>query len=131
MITETVVAIDVGTKRCGIAYSIEEVPIPWKVVPLENLIQEIKNLLREKTFNTIVLGAGGDKITMPLVKKVAQTLQKELPNKKIIIIDEHYTTRMALDIEKKIKKRNEKTQIDKVSASLILETFLKMQSNQE
>ena len=64
------------------------------------------------------------------VKIFIKELEKNFPDKKIIPIDERLTTSIAKDAlirgGMKKKDRQDKSNLDKISATLILQTYLQM-----
>ena len=65
----------------------------------------------------------------PFIKK----LKKTYPDKKIFLADERFTSQMALrtmiDGGVKKKDRQDKSMVDKISAAIILQSFLDTRSN--
>jgi putative Holliday junction resolvase len=130
-----ILALDVGGKRTGMAVSDEEgiFAFPLQTVETSKLVVEIRNLMRERTLEAIVMG-------MPVnlkneatdgtikAKQVFAGLKKEFPALEISTIDERFTSRMAKDalLAGGMKKsdRRQKENTDKVSAALILQSYL-------
>jgi putative Holliday junction resolvase len=67
----------------------------------------------------------------PFIKK----LKKKFPEKHIHLVDERFTSQMALrtmiDGGVKKKKRQDKSMVDKISASIILQSYLDKKSNKK
>ena len=67
----------------------------------------------------------------PFIKK----LKKTYPQKHIHLVDERFTSQMALktmiDGGVKKKDRQNKSMVDKISASIILQSFLDKRSNEK
>ena len=70
---------------------------------------------------------------MRFIKPFANRLQKEFPEKKIVFIDERYTSKIAqqslIDSGAKKKTRQKKELLDKISATIILQTYLEQKNN--
>lgn len=48
--------IDYGTKKCGIAYSVEGFCFAWKTLATRDLNTSLESLIREKNIDTIIVG---------------------------------------------------------------------------
>ena len=134
-----ILALDVGGKRTGMAVSDEEgiFAFPLQTVETSKLVVEIRNLMQERKLGEIVMG-------MPVnlknestdgtikAKQVFAGLKKEFPALEISTIDERFTSRMAKDalLAGGMKKsdRRQKENTDKVSAALILQSYLEQKS---
>jgi putative Holliday junction resolvase len=134
-----VLALDVGGKRTGMAVSDEGqvFAFPLETVSTSTLIPEIQRLQKVRNIGEIVMG-------MPVnlrneetdgTKKALQVfnqLKKEFPALAISTIDERFTSRMAKDalLQGGMKKsdRRQKENTDKVSAALILQSYLEQKS---
>lgn len=131
-------AIDFGTKKCGIAISdpLQIIAQPLKVIFYESqdfiyLIDEIKIIIEEyKPIEKIVIGitknvdgqiSNTGEITMRFVK-----LLKQECNLEIVLFDEKYTTKASLEImrEMKVSKHDKKHLKDALAAQKILENYL-------
>ena len=130
-----ILAIDYGKKRIGIAISDSEksIAFPLKTIENEDIFLYLKEIIQSEKIEAIVLGE-----PKPLNNK-ENILFLEVINfrKKIIslfslpvhLVDERFSSKIAskiiLDANIKKMKRRDKSLLDKVSASLILETYLK------
>ena len=129
------VGIDYGTKRVGISISDSSQIIATAlcVVENKNIFPFLKYLLEKEEVDTIVIGEAKnlDNTETDSSKQIYQFIEK-LKNKfpKILIktIDERFTSKIAfqsiIDSGIKKKKRQNKSLIDKVSATIILQDFL-------
>ena len=67
----------------------------------------------------------------PKVMKLKEELEKAFPEKKTVLVDERFTSKMAMqsmiDSGMKKMKRREKGEIDKVSAAIILQSYMEGQ----
>jgi putative Holliday junction resolvase len=68
----------------------------------------------------------------PLVLELKSKLEVAFPSKKVVLIDERYTSKLAmqtlLSMGSKKKDRKEKAgNLDKVSAAIILQSYLERQ----
>lgn len=130
-----IMAIDYGTKRIGIA-----VTDPLKIFasPLETVKNIefdafLENYLRKEDVEAFVVGypvqmnntpSDSVKHINPFIKK----LRTRYPGKPIHLADERFTSQMAMRtmIEGGVKKkdRQDKSLVDRISASIILQSFL-------
>ena len=127
-------AIDYGLKRTGLAHTDDEQLIASALETIETryLIVYLKEYFTKHKVETIVLGYpthlnGQDTHATPLVRTFIDELEKNFKNIKIALENEHFTSKIALQtIESmgvKVKRYN-KELLDKVSATIILQSYL-------
>ncbi|WP_258102627.1 Holliday junction resolvase RuvX [Marinoscillum sp. MHG1-6] len=130
-----VLAIDYGAKRTGIAVTDPLVIIASALttVPSHTLMDFLKDYFSKEDVSEVVFGMpkntdGSDTNATPIVQAAVNRFKKLFPEKKLILHDERFTSKMALDsmIASGMKKkdRREKGNIDKVSATIILQSYL-------
>jgi putative Holliday junction resolvase len=130
-----VLALDFGLKRTGLALSDEAQIFAFGQSTLESkdLISELKILIPKENVSIIVLGKPKrlDNSLFEINQNIdllIEVLNKEFPTCEIVQIDERFTSKMASQViyqSGKIKKeRQNKSLIDKVSATLILQSYL-------
>lgn len=131
-----IIAIDLGTKRTGIAVTdaLKLVASPLQTVETGTLIDFLHSYFRKEDVETIVLGFpkhlnGTPNEMTPRVISLKDRLTKIFPDKKLVLIDERFTSKMAMQsmiaMGSKKKDRKEKTgNLDKVSAAIILQSYL-------
>lgn len=130
-----VIAIDFGLKRTGIAVSDELrlIASPLTTVATDDLVQFLENFIKTEKIETAVVGlpkklnnTEGD--IEPEIQIFIQNISQKLPDLKMVRIDERFTSKMAfqslLQSGVKKKKRQEKSQIDAISAAIILQSYL-------
>lgn len=130
-----ILAIDYGTKRVGIA-----VTDPLKIIAnglttihSKDVFEFLKDYITKESVECIVVGepkrlnneaAQAEVHIAPFVKK----LKKEFPDIEIERYDERFTSKMAfqtmIDGGLKKKDRQDKGMIDKISATLILQSYI-------
>ena len=130
-----ILGIDFGKKRIGIAItdSKKMFAFPLKTVDNIEVFSFLKEFFLNEDIESFVLGepktkknTNNDLITD--IKKFSDKLKNEfrIP---VYFVDERFTSKIAfqiiLDANIKKMKRRDKSLVDKVSASLILETYLK------
>ncbi len=130
-----VIGIDYGSKRVGLAVTdpLKIIASPLDTVHSKDVIEFLKNYMKTEDVEEIVVGMpknlnNEDTNATPLVKAFINLLKKNFQNLKIILQDERFTSKMALDAMiaagSSKKQRREKGNIDKVSASIILQSYL-------
>ena len=128
-------AIDYGAKRTGLAVTdpLGMIASPLEVVATHTLENFLKTYFEREEVNKVVIGMpknsdGSDTNATPLVKAFINRFRKVFSNKELILHDERFTSKMALDAMimggMKKKDRREKGNIDKVSATIILQSYL-------
>lgn len=135
-----VIAIDFGLKRTGIAISDDAKMFAFghDTVNSDLLMQELKTLIPLHKVETVVLGLplnldnSATDIT-PNVYLFKEALEVEFPDLKVELLDERLTSKMAsqaMHISGATKKqKREKGLVDKVSATIILQSYLEMIRN--
>jgi len=128
-------SFDYGSKRTGIAISdpLKIISSPYKTCKSSSVIDFIKHYINNEKIDVFVVGFPLNLKSKPtdatkIVKIFIQLLKKTFPLIPVKLIDERYTSKIAskaiLDAGKNKKYRREKTNIDKISASLILQSYL-------
>ncbi len=130
-----VMAIDYGTKRCGIAVtdSLQIIASGLTTVAANELMPFLSDYLSKEKIDCLVIG-------LPLrlnnelsevegeIQAFIKRFQKQFPDLKIERVDERFTSKLAMDsmIRGGVKKqkRRDKALVDKISATLILQTYL-------
>jgi len=123
-------SIDLWTKRCWIAYTVEGIifTTPW--VPRFNLINNLKKIILEKKIDVIIVWMPYDlywidKKQLEKTKNFVNKLKQIFKQIKIDIEDERFTTYESINILNKYeKKENILDKKDSLSAFLILESYL-------
>ena len=130
-----IVALDFGLKRTGIAMTDELrlIASPLTTVDSAELMVFLKDLLLKNKVDTIVLGEpkrlnNEDTHITQNVYLLKEALEKEFPLQKIELVDERFTSKMAMqsmvDGGLKKKQRQEKGTLDSISAAIILQSYM-------
>ena len=130
-----IVGIDYGRKRVGVAVSdpLGIFASPLETVPAGNILQFIKNYTQKETITRFVVGYPMNLNNQPSeaakdVDQFLNMLRKQFPEIPVNLVDERFTSKMAMRtlIDGGMKKmdRREKGNIDKVSAAIILQSYL-------
>ena len=129
------VGIDYGTKRIGISISDSSQIIATSLCAIENknIFSFLKDLLEKEEVDTIVIGEAKNLDTTETdsskqIYQFVEKLKNQFPKILIKTIDERFTSKIAfqsiIDSGIKKKKRKNKSLIDKVSATIILQDYL-------
>jgi putative holliday junction resolvase len=135
-----ILAIDYGLKRTGLAVTdtLRIIATPLETVPTAGLIGFLTGYLRRESVDEFVVGMpknmkNEDSEIAPAVRLFVADLTKAFPEKQVHLADERFTSRMAMQamIEGGMKKkdRREKGNVDKISATIILQSFLERSSS--
>lgn len=124
-------AIDLGDKRCWIAITIEWIPIPKEIVNRTLIINTLKKYIKNYDIKVIVVWLPYDLYNTDLnqlnkTKQFIEKLKLIFPDIKIDSIDERFTTFEAENVLKSMNIKEIKWKKDDISASLILESYLKL-----
>ncbi len=130
--------IDFGLKRTGISISDEsnKIAFPLKTVKSDSLINEIEDIDKTEVIGKIIIGQPYDlNGNLPNIEgnilSLVELLNTKFPNILVSRMDERFTSKIAkktiLESGKGKMKRRDKENIDKISATLILQSYLTKQ----
>lgn len=130
-----ILGIDYGTKRVGIAETdpLKIIASPLKTIDVKDVLEYLKSYISEEEVETIVVGRplhhdGNETHLTALVDKFVLELEKLFSNINVVTIEEDYTSVDAQNIlfqsGIRKKKRRDKTLLDKISASIILQNYM-------
>ncbi|QJD77861.1 Holliday junction resolvase RuvX [Spirosoma rhododendri] len=128
-------AIDFGTKRTGIAVTdpLQLIASALETVPSHQLLAYLKAYVEREPVEAFIVGLpkrldGTDTDNTPRVRRFVELLQKTLPAIPVHWHDERFTSVMALQAMiasgSTKKDRRDKGNIDKVSAAIILQSYM-------
>lgn len=128
-------AIDYGLKRTGLAVTdpLQIIAAGLKTVETLQLMAFLKNYIATEEVEKFIVGEpknldDSDTHATPLVKKFIDQLKKQFPAIPIETADERYTSKMAsqamLDMGMKKKDRRNKSLVDEIAATIILQDYL-------
>ena len=135
-----ILAIDFGLKRTGLAITDDHAIIasPLTTVDSSTLMEFLLQLLGKESISTIVLGFptrldGSDTHITENVRILQEVLAKQFPNCGIVLQDERFSSSRAMEtvhLAGKKKHMKQKSLVDKLAATLILQDYLSQQSFQ-
>ncbi len=134
-----ILAIDYGTKRVGIAVTDPEklVANPLTTVPTKDIINFLEQYFKDEDVEAIVVGMprdlfNNDSHSTQAVKQFVNRLKNKFGAYTLHLHDERFTSKMALDVMIRSgsskRDRRKKENIDKLSATIILQSFMEAQS---
>src|SRR4030043_757397 len=130
-----IIGIDYGKKRVGLAVTdpLQIIASPLDTITVNDFDAFIDEYLKSGQVDSFVVGypvqmnnkpSESVKVIDPFIRK----LKKRFPGKPVHLVDERFTAKIAframIEGGVKKKKRQDKTIVDKVSAALILQSWL-------
>ena len=130
-----VLALDYGIKRTGIAVTdpLRIIATPLETVLTKDLLAFLKTYVGREPVDEFVIGMpknlkNEDSEIAPVVRKFVSILKQTFPETPVSEVDERFTSSMAhramIEGGMKKKDRQVKGNADKISATLILQSFL-------
>ena len=136
-----ILGIDYGRKRTGVAVTdpLKIVAGNLATVPTHTLMQFIKDYIARETVECIVVGQpsqlnGEPSESMRYITPFVSRLKKELPDMPVVMYDERFTSTIAhqamIDGGMKKSDRRDKSRVDAIAATIILNDYLQSIYNQ-
>jgi len=130
-----IIGIDYGSKRIGLAVTdpLQIFASPLITIGPGEFDNFIEGYLKTKEVEAFVIGYPVQMNNQPsasvtYINPFIKKLKKTYPEKHIYLVDERFTSQMAIrtmiDGGVKKKERQDKSMVDKISASIILQSFL-------
>lgn len=128
-------AIDYGLKRTGLAVTdpLQIIATPLDTIETSRLMLFLQEYLKKESVDEFIVGMpktlmNEDSAIAPMVRKFIHALEVQFPTKPVHLADERFTSSMAMKamIEGGMKKKDRqvKGNVDKISATIILQSFL-------
>ncbi len=135
-----ILAIDYGRKKSGLAVTdpMQIIANGLDTVPSHTLVDFIEKYLKQEDVELIVLGypkqvSGEDSESMRYIKPFFNRLKNKFPHIPVEWVDERFTSKIAfqamIDGGLKKKARQDKNMVDKISATIILQSYLEQKGN--
>lgn len=136
-----ILGIDFGRKRTGVAVTdpLQIVAGNLATVPTHTLMSFIKDYIAREQVERIVIGQptqlnGEPSESMKYITPFVNKLSKELPDMPIVMYDERFTSTIAhramIDGGMKKSDRRDKSRVDAIAATIILNDYLQSKLNQ-
>ncbi len=136
-----IMGIDYGRKRTGLAVTdpLKIVAGNLATVPTHTLMQFIKDYIASESVERIVVGQpsqlnGEPSESMKYITPFVKRLRDEVPDIPVVMYDERFTSTLAHQamIQGGMKKsdRRDKSRVDAIAATIILNDYLQSKYNQ-
>jgi len=136
-----ILAIDYGQKRVGIAVTdpLQIIANALDTVHVKDIWQYLDTYITKEKVDKIIVGYPMQMNNQPsqavtYINPFVKKLEKTYPEIAIELVDERFTSKMAtsaiLESGAKKKVRQDKALVDKVSAVIILQSFMEMKALQ-
>jgi len=130
-----ILAIDYGQKRVGLAVTdpMQITANGLDTVLSHEIFDYLQNYIAREPVEKFVVGLpkqmnGKDSESMQYIKPFVTGLQRKFPDIELVYVDERFTSVLAhktmLDAGLKKKDRQNKELVDKISATIILQSYL-------
>jgi putative holliday junction resolvase len=137
-----IIAIDYGRKRTGLAVTdpLQIIASPLETVASAGLEKFLTDYCDTEIVDEFVIGYPLQMNNKPsesvkYIEPFLRRLKKIFPDKPVHLADERFTSKIALrsmiDGGMKKKERRDKSVVDRVSASIILQSFLEKRQNEK
>ena len=135
-----ILAIDYGLKRTGLAVTdpLKIIASPLETVYTTSLINWLIDYIKKEEVEQIVIGLPvkldmTDTHTTGPVKKIIEKIKQQFPHIPVFTEDERFTSKIAQQTMilggMKKKNRRKKVNVDKISAAIILQSFMARSNN--
>jgi putative holliday junction resolvase len=128
-------AIDYGLKRTGLAVTdpLQIIATPLDTIETPALLSFLQAYSKKERVDEFIVGmpktlSNEDSAIAPMVRKFIEVLKGQFPATPVHLADERFTSSMAMKamIEGGMKKKDRqvKGNVDKISATIILQSFI-------
>ena len=135
-----ILAIDFGKKKCGLAVtdSLKIIANGLDTIETNKLLDFLSKYIEKEPVEMFIIGkatrfSGEESESMPMAREFASKLQNKFPSTPITWVDERFTSKIAfqtmIDSGLKKKDRKDKNLVDKISATIILQSYLEQIRN--
>lgn len=136
-----ILAIDYGVKRTGLAVTdpLRIVPGPLTTLPAAEVIPFLRTYIPKEGVDLIVVGKAmqtnkeAESSSMKRIRPFVEQLKRAFPEVEVVLHDERYTSVMAQRAIRTSgapkKVRQDKALVDRVSAVIIIQSYLFQQQN--
>jgi len=130
-----ILAVDYGMKRTGLAVTdpLRIIATALETVPTSDLLTYLSSYASREPVDEFVVGMpttlkNEDSQTAPMVRSFVEKLKVAFPGKPVHLVDERFTSSLAkhsmLESGASRKDRRDKSNVDKISAVIILQSFM-------
>lgn len=134
-----ILAIDYGLKRCGLAVTdpLKIIAHALDTIDTKGLMPFLTQYFQQEEVERVIIGLPMNLQNQathgtPLVQQFLQNFKKQFPSLPVETHDERFTSKMAfktmLTVGLSKKDRRDKSTVDKISATIILQSYMESQS---
>jgi putative holliday junction resolvase len=135
-----ILAIDYGTKRCGLAVTdnLQIIAKGLETVHAKDLMDFLKDYFEKEIIDRVIIGLpknlnNQDTDATEHVRRFVKFFKRSFPDRIIQTVDERFTSKMASDViaQSNLKKKDKKNKalVDEISACIMLQSYLEMKNN--
>lgn len=135
-----ILAIDIGKKRTGLAVTdpLRITANGLETVATATLLTFLEQYISKEAVDIIVIGYptqmdGSESESIQYIRPIEKKIREKYPAIELVFADERFTSILAhkamLDGGLKKKARQDKALVDKISATIILQSYLEQVSN--
>jgi putative holliday junction resolvase len=135
-----IMAVDYGRKRVGIAVTdpLQIIANGLDTIATHEVLDFLRKYFNEEQVDTVVIGYPVTMNNEPseairYVNDFLKKFEQKFPEKRYFLLDERFTSKMAIqamiDGGLKKKQRQNKAMVDKISATIILQSYMQMKDN--
>ncbi len=135
-----ILAIDYGQKRVGLAVTdpLRITANALDTITVHELMNYLSTYLSKEIVDIILVGRalqmnGEESESMRFIKPFVNALKNKFPNIELVYVDERFTSILAhktmIEAGLKKKDRQNKAMVDKISATIILQSYLESKGN--
>ncbi|HBI80378.1 MAG TPA: Holliday junction resolvase RuvX [Bacteroidales bacterium] len=128
-------ALDIGRKRTGVAITdpLRIIASPLETIPTHKLLDYLSELFQKENIDMLIVGYPRQMNNTPseavtYINPLIKSIKKKFPTLPVELVDERFTSKMAMqamiDGGMKKKDRQDKSNVDKISAALILQNYM-------
>ena len=137
-----ILAVDYGQKRTGLAVTdpLQIIANGLDTVNSNDIVDYLKKYFIREDVELVVIGYPKQMNNSPsdavrYVNEFIRKFEKNFPDIKYVLMDERFTSKMALqtmiDGGVKKKQRRDKALVDKISATIILQSYMELKANSQ
>lgn len=130
-----ILAIDYGSKRTGLAVTdeLQLIASGLNTIETPQLMDYLAHYFATENVSTVLIGEpkqmnGQPSQSAPLIEAFVAQFAQQFPDKKIVRVDERFTSKMAvqtlIDSGLRKKQRQNKALLDEVAATILLQDYL-------
>jgi putative Holliday junction resolvase len=135
-----IMAVDYGRKRVGIAVTdpMQIIANGLDTIASHNVLDFLRKYFNEEQVDMVVIGypvtlSNEPSEAIRYVNEFLKKFEQTFPEKRCFLMDERFTSKMAsqamIDGGLKKKQRQNKAMVDKISATIILQSYMQMKDN--